>query len=163
MILDVLANLHRYRSLHEGFAGAFDFLLRPELGKLPVGRYDIDGDLVYALVSHGPGRRQEDAQLEIHERYIDIQLVLAGADNPGWRPRSCCNLPAAEYDQQADVRFFRDEPKVWLSMGRGDFAIFFPEDAHLPSISSGLLHKIVVKVACFSEADVGASPAPGRS
>ncbi|HDS15515.1 MAG TPA: DUF386 domain-containing protein [Proteobacteria bacterium] len=72
MILDVLANLHRYRLLNKHFAGAIEFLLRPDLSGLPVGRYEIGGDLVYATVSNGPGPRHEDAQLEIHERYIDL-------------------------------------------------------------------------------------------
>jgi beta-galactosidase beta subunit len=27
------------------------------------------------------------------------------------------------------------------------FVVFFPEDAHLPLIGSGLIHKVVVKIA----------------
>ena len=147
MILDVLENAHRYLALNQGFAKAIEFLLRPDLKELPVGKYEIDGDRVYAMVSKDPGRRKEDALLETHEKYIDIQLVLAGTDDMGWKPRSSCKQPSGEYDQKRDVQFFADEPEAWLSTKSGSFAIFFPEDAHMPLISSGQLHKVVVKVS----------------
>ena len=110
MILDVLENAHRYLALNKGFAKAIEFLLRPDLKELPVGKYEIDGDRVYATVSKDAGRKKEDALLETHEKYIDIQLVLAGTDDMGWKPRSLCKQPAGEYDQKRDMQFFADEP-----------------------------------------------------
>jgi biofilm protein TabA len=147
MVLDVLENAHRYLALHNGFAKAFEFLMRSDLKELPVGRYEIDGERVYGIVAKDPGRKKEDALLETHEKYIDIQLVLAGTDDMGWKPKSSCKHPSEEYDQQNDIQFFADEPDAWLSTGSGAFAIFFPEDAHMPLISSGQIHKVVVKVA----------------
>jgi biofilm protein TabA len=147
MILDVLENAHRYLALNKGFAGAMEFLLRPDLKELPIGKYEMDGDRVYAMVSRDPGRRKEDALLETHERYIDIQLVLAGTDDMGWKPKALCRQPSGEYDPKNDIQFFADEPDAWLSVRSGAFVIFFPEDAHMPLIASGQLHKIVVKVA----------------
>jgi biofilm protein TabA len=147
MILDVLENAHRYLALNKGFAEAIEFLLRPDLKELPLGRYEIDGDRVYAMVSKNPGCRKEDSLLETHEKYIDIQLVLAGTDDMGWKPKSLCRQPSGEYDQKTDVQFFADKPGVWLSVESGTLAIFFPEDAHMPLISSGQIHKVVVKVA----------------
>jgi len=147
MILDVLENAHRYLALYKGFARAFDFLLRPDLKDLPVGKYEIDADRVYAIVSKEHGRRKEDALLETHEKYIDIQLVLAGTDDMGWKPKSLCKHLFGEYNQKNDEQIFTDEPDAWLSTKSGSFAIFFPEDAHMPLISSGQLHKVIVKVA----------------
>jgi biofilm protein TabA len=149
MILDVLENAHRYLALHNGFAKAFEFLMRSDLKELPVGKYEIDGERVYGIVSKDPGRNKEDALLETHEKYIDIQLVLAGTDDMGWKPKSSCKHPSEEYDQETDIQFFADEPDAWLSTGSGAFAIFFPEDAHMPLISSGQIHKVVVKVAAI--------------
>ena len=147
MILDVLENARRYQDLHKGFAKAIDFLSRPDLQELPAAKYELDGDRVYAMVSREPGRRKEDALLETHEKYIDIQLVLAGTDEMGWKPRSLCKQPAGAYDHATDMQFFADEPDAWLATQSGAFVIFFPEDAHMPLISSGQLHKVVVKVA----------------
>jgi biofilm protein TabA len=150
MILDVLENGHRYLALKKGFAKAFEFLARPDLMELSVGKYEIDGERVYAMVSRDPGRKKEDALLEGHEKYIDIQLVLAGTDFMGWKPKSLCDRSKGEYDQKSDLQFFADEPDVWISTKSGAFVIFFPDDAHMPSISSGILHKVVVKVAVVS-------------
>ena len=147
MILDVLENAHRYPALHKGFAEAFEFLRRPDLKELPAGKYEIDAESVYAIMSKQNGRRKEDALLETHERYIDIQLVLAGTDEMGWKPKSLCKKPAGEYDQKNDEQIFMDEPDAWISTQSGAFVIFFPEDAHMPLISSGPIHKVVVKVA----------------
>jgi YhcH/YjgK/YiaL family protein len=151
MILDVLENSLRYQTLNPGFDSAFTFLSRPDLMALPAERYEIDGDRVYATVSRSPGRRPEEARLETHEKYIDIHLVLAGNDQMGWKPASLCKSPSGEYDHDADVRFFEDRPDVRLSVGAGSFTIFFPEDAHMPAISDGQLHKVVVKVAAVRE------------
>ena len=147
MILDILGNAHCYLALNKGFAKAIEFLLRPDLKDLPVDKYEIDAERVYAMVSRSPGRKKEEAQLEANEKYIDIQLVLAGTDDMGWKPKSSCRQPSGEYDQKRDVQFFADVPEAWLATESGSFAIFFPEDAHMPLISSGQLHKVVVKVA----------------
>lgn len=147
MIVDVLENAHRYVALHRGFAQAFEFLGRPDLQELPVDTYEIDGERVYAMVAKETGRKKEDALLEVHERYIDIQLVLAGTDTMGWRAKSLCRQPAGGYDPETDLQFFTDGPDVWLPTSSGTFAIFFPEDAHMPLISSGQIHKVVVKIA----------------
>ncbi len=150
MIIDILENADRYTALHEDFVKAFAFLKRMDLRELAVDRYSIDGDRVFAMVAKDPGRGRSEALLEAHDRYIDIQMVLAGTDEMGWQPRSLCRQPAGPYDLDGDIRFFADPPAAWLPVEPGMFVVFFPEDAHLPLISAGVLHKVVVKVAVGS-------------
>ena len=147
MILDTLENVYRYSPLNKGFKKAIEFLLRPDLNELPVDKYEIDGDRVYAMVAKDPGRKKEDALLEIHREYIDIQVVLKGTDEMGWRSITSCKQPSGEYNKKSDILFYDDEPTAWLPVESGFFVIFFPEDAHMPLISSGQLHKVIVKVA----------------
>lgn len=147
MILDVLDNANRYLALNSRFPEAFEFLRRPDLDKLPADRYEIDGQRVFAMVAKEPGRSKEQVQLETHEKYIDIQFVLTGIDTMGWKPKLFCTKPAGEYDRESDIQFFADSPEAWLSVRSGFFAIFFPEDAHMPMISPGQIHKVVVKIA----------------
>jgi len=146
MILDIIENANRYAALHREFAKAIDFLLRPELKELPEGKYEIDGECVFAMVSKEFGRKKEDALLETHEKYIDIQLVLEGTDTMGWKPKSLCKNPTGAYDEGEDIQYFADEPDTWVATNSGVFVIFFPEDAHIPLIASGQLHKVVVKI-----------------
>lgn len=147
MILDSLQNGGQYFALHPGFAKAFEFLLRPDLSELPVGKYEIAGQQIFAIVARDQGRKPEEGQLEIHNKYIDIQMILAGIDTMGWRARASCRQADGEYDPETDLQFFADKPDSWLAVGGGTFALFFPEDAHLPLVSPGPIHKVIVKVA----------------
>ena len=147
MIIDMLDNADRYLTINKGFRNGFAFLMRSDLKNLAPGRHEISTDRVYALVEDAPGRKREGAELESHEKYIDIQLVVSGTDTMGWKRTASCKQISKAYDSKKDYQFFKDEPEVWLPVGAGMFAIFFPEDAHMPMISSGHLRKVVVKVA----------------
>lgn len=151
MILDMLENASHYSELNKGFSRAIEFLLRPDLKDLADEKYEIDGNRIYAIVSRTGGRLKENALLEVHEKYIDIQLIIDGTDEMGWKSKSTCSQPAIQYDEEKDVQLFKDVPDVWLACKSNTFAIFFPEDAHMPSISANKLHKVVVKVAVDAE------------
>ena len=147
MILDILDNGDAYADLNPHFAKAFEFLHRKDLADLPEGRHEVDGDDVYAVVAKGVGRKPEDAQIETHDRYVDIQYVVSGTDTMGWKPRKDLG-PATDASRPADdVAFYEDAPTAWIEVTPGMFALFFPEDAHLPMISDGELHKVIMKVA----------------
>lgn len=147
MIQDIFERSQLYFALSRGFGKAFAFLEREDLLELPEGRYDIDGERVYAVVARGPARVRAGALLEVHERYIDVQCVLAGTDAMGWKPREACVSPSEPFDPARDVGFFSDEPETWLMTGPGRFVILFPQDAHMPMVGQGDIHKIIFKVA----------------
>lgn len=147
MILDTLANADRYSALHPRFAHAFEFLRGTDLLALAPGRYEVQGEQIFVIIENRPGRTRAEAKLECHRRCIDIQLVLEGVDEMGWKPRAQCVDPATDYDAVRDIRFFNDAPAGWIAVPAGAFCIFFPEDAHAPLVSSGAIRKAVVKVA----------------
>jgi biofilm protein TabA len=148
MILDVVTNLPQYFPLSARFARSAEFLARPDLSQLAAGRHEIDGDNIFAMVYRGVGRKRETARLESHRQYMDIQCVLSGLDTMGWITLGQCKIPDGDYIEQRDVRFFLDEPVAWVQVRPGSFAMFMPEDAHMPSISDQPnIDKIVVKVA----------------
>ena len=120
---------------------------KPGLSELAEGKYPVDGDAVFAIVAKDQGRSKESAQIEAHSQYIDIQLVLSGTDEMGWRSRPTCMEAVAPYDPEADIQFFTDPPTTWFVTQPGQFAIFFPEDAHLPLIAKDIIHKVVMKIA----------------
>jgi biofilm protein TabA len=146
MIVDTLAQAARYRALNPLLTAGFEFLAKADLASLPAGRHEIDGSGVFALVGHDTGRGQAGARLEVHRRYLDIQVSLDGRERIGWRPLAECRVVAEPYDAERDIAFFADEPAAWFPLARGWFAIFFPDDAHAPLATSGPLHKVVIKV-----------------
>ena len=146
MIVDLLDNADQYLTLNAGFKTALAFLTRPDIKDLAPGRHEVDGERVFAIIENAPGCKKEDAELEAHEIYIDIQLVLEGTDNMGWKLKTTCQQISRAYKPEMDTQFYADEPDVFVPVYAGMFAMFFPNDAHMPRISSGNLHKVIAKV-----------------
>ncbi|MDR0692783.1 MAG: YhcH/YjgK/YiaL family protein [Prevotellaceae bacterium] len=146
MIIDSLLSLERYFSMHPGFEKAYRFLRRQPLEQLIEGRHVIDGDNVYATVSEGPGKALEAAKLEVHDAYIDIQVLIKGQETMGWRDRRHCKILNAAYDEKLDMALYDDEPDVFFTLEPEHIVIFFPYDAHAPMIGDGVIRKIIVKV-----------------
>ena len=147
MILDSLSQADRYLGLHPLFPRAFEFLRRADLKALAPGKHDVQGEQLFAIVEACAGRTRAEAKLESHRRYIDIQLVLEGIDEMGWKPVAACVDPATDYDAARDIRFFNDPPASWIATSPGSFCLFFPDDAHAPLVSTGMIRKVVVKIA----------------
>jgi len=146
MVLDELNNAPRYESLHPAFASAFRFLREHDCSRLAFGRYEIDGERVFAIIDREPGRGRQAARLEAHRRYIDVRFIIDGTDEVGWKPTGQCRSVATPYDGSRDLGFFADPPDAWVALPPGTFAIFFPEDAHAPLAGEGEVHKVIVKV-----------------
>lgn len=147
MIFSTLSSAGRYAALHPLFPRALEYIRNTNLHALAQGHYPIEGDQLFAIVEHVPGRTRAEAQLEAHRRYIDIQLVLEGVDEMGWKPLADCSDPVSDYSAEKDIQFFRDAPASWIATPPGAFCIFFPEDAHAPLVSSGSIRKVVLKIA----------------
>lgn len=147
MILSTLTQSDRYAALHPLFPRAFEFIRNTNLLTLPQGRHSIVGDDLFAIVENVAGRSREHAELECHRKYIDIQLVLEGVDEMGWKALADCHNPVSDYSAEKDIRFFHDTPSSWIATPPGAFCIFFPEDAHAPLVSEGQIRKVIFKIA----------------
>jgi biofilm protein TabA len=155
MVLDTLFHAHQYASLHPAFARAFEFLNSADWAGMSSAataegasvRHAIDGDRLYVSIDRTEGRGRERSRLEVHRRYIDIQLAIEGHEEIGWKALADCTQLDDKYDEQKDVEFFSDVPESWLSLPAGHFAIFFPDDAHAPLAGRGMLSKAVMKIA----------------
>lgn len=147
MILDRLEQADLYNRINPRFKKAFAFLRSGGLGDIPDGRHEIDGDDIYAVIVHGTCRPADQAELEIHRKYIDVHYIISGQDQIGWKNLKLCKNSTAPYDAESDGELFHDTASVWLAVNLGEFAVFFPEDAHAPGTGKGTYHKVVVKVA----------------
>lgn len=147
MIFSTIANADRYAALHPLFPRAFEFMRDTDLPALAPGRYPIVGEQLFVIVEDVPGRARVEAKLECHRRYIDIQLVLEGTDQMGWKALADCIDPMSDYSAEKDIRFFHDEPVTWIATPPGHFCIFFPDDAHAPLVSEGHIRKVIFKIA----------------
>ena len=62
---------------------AFAYLKQTNLQTLANGRYAIDGDNVYAIVTEAPTKDYDKTAFESHRKYIDLQYVITGNENMG--------------------------------------------------------------------------------
>lgn len=147
MIKDKLKNAKIYYSLSEGLKKGFEWLNTNDLHSLKDGRYEIDGDKIYANVqTYEP---KIDAKYEAHRDYIDIQYVVEGSELVGVVDLDNCKTCEA-YDVKRDIEFLDNQGEDdYQKLNQGDFLVLFPTDAHKPSIFDGVskkVKKVVVKV-----------------
>jgi len=104
---------------------------------------------VFALEQTYEGKPVEEGRWEAHDRHIDLQAILVGPERMDVCPRT--QLPINEDRLAADDVCFLDDAglfSTWIVQS-GEIAVFFPRDAHKPSLTagfSGLIYKTCVKV-----------------
>ena len=148
MILDHLANAAGYYGLGPRIAKALRFLSGENLEKLPEGRIAMDGARLYARVSGYETKAGTAGGIwEAHRRYLDIQCLIAGVEKIGYAGLAALKVTQA-YDAGKDCEFLKGRGQFFILQPQ-NFAIFFPQDAHMPCRAAGRpapVRKVVVKV-----------------
>jgi YhcH/YjgK/YiaL family protein len=147
MIIDKLSNNHLYSGLSERINKAFTYLKETDFSEMELGKYEIDGDNIFALVNEYHTKDESEGKLEAHKKYIDVQFVTKGSELMGYAPLENQKV-IDEYNEQNDITFFSGE-KSFVKVDERMFAIFFPTDVHLPGIKvieKSFVKKIVIKV-----------------
>ncbi len=148
MIKDRLENGHSYDSLHKNMRMVMEILQSLNLQELRPGHIELDGRYVYINVDEVDGRNREEAKIEAHKKYIDIQIPISGKEVMGFIPVAELKNVTMPYDEEKDVMFFGDKITEWVTVEPGEFAIFTPEDGHAPLVECGTGHKkLVIKIS----------------
>jgi biofilm protein TabA len=147
MIADLLTNAHLYAALGPRIARGLRFLAETDLKSLAVGRLEIDGERLFALVSDYTPKPLSAGRWEAHRRYLDLQYVVSGIERFGIAPID--RLDAGEYIPEKDITWLSGSGDH-LTLAAGQFVVVWPGDAHMPGIDAGvpaIVRKIVVKIA----------------
>lgn len=144
MVIDKIENLEKYASLNPLFAQAIEFLKSTDLNAHEIGKVKLQGDDLVVNFAQARPKTKEEAKLETHNRFIDIQIPLDGVEVMGYTPRA--DLPDAEYNAEKDITFYSGLAESYLTIKPGMFAIFFPEDGHAPGVTPDGVKKVIVKV-----------------
>lgn len=127
---------------------AISFLKNTDLSGLEPGRYELEGTEVFVLINEYTTRDEKDTRLEAHRKYADIQYVIKGKELIG----ICPLAKAAEsvpYDESKDIFFLESDDQTILKAAPDRYFVFFPGDAHRPSIKDGEnepVKKAVIKI-----------------
>ncbi len=144
MIIDKLENIGMYASVNPLFAQAIEFLKSTDLNAHELGKVVLKEDELFVNFAAARPKTKDDAKIETHNNFIDIQIPLTGTELMGYMPRT--DLAEAEYNAEKDVTFYPGHATDYLTVKPGMFAIFFPEDAHAPGVTEVELKKVIVKV-----------------
>lgn len=149
MILDSIVNLRQYESLFPGICAAADFLENLS-DQIPVGKHQIIGDRVYAMVQRYETKPKESLLWECHNKYLDIQYIHSGSESILWSERNNVN-EWESYNEAKDSMTSHDpHHSTALHLSAGQFAIFLPNDAHKPKCAIDFtmpVMKVVIKIA----------------
>ncbi len=149
----VTGDLAQWKTMKDlaGLEIAFRFLEQTDLAELPLGRTPIEGNDVFVTLSKGMTKDPEQARLEAHRKYIDVQYVIAGQEQMGFLPSAKGLKVAQAYDDGKDVEFFvPPEGLPQIKVRAGGFAVFLPGQPHRPSCHLDGPHEVlkaVVKVS----------------
>ena len=147
MVVDTIENLEKYAALNPLFAQAIAYLKSTDLNSIEAGsKVELKGkDLVVNFAQTKP-KTKEEAKLETHNKFIDIQIPLSGTEVMGYTPAKDCRPADAGYNEEKDITFFVGAAEDYIAVKPGMFAIFFPQDGHAPGISAVGVKKVIVKV-----------------
>lgn len=147
MILANITDREHYYSLHPKMKQLWDYILTHDLANSPTGRINIDGDRLFVNVDDSEMSPKEEHPLEVHRRYIDVQIPLTASETVGWKALADITTPSvAPFNTQHDITFFAEPAQAYIPVHPGQFYIMFPEDAHAPIIGSGRIKKLIGKI-----------------
>lgn len=125
--------------------------LRQTSAVKPDGEYELKARDIYAVIQTATPQERGQSVFEAHREYIDLHYCLAGGEIIEHAPagRLAVKTP---YRREADVELYKmpaagTTESVCLQPGQ--FAVFFPGEAHMPKIFDGTnreIRKAVVKV-----------------
>ena len=134
MIIDHMGNSKWYECLHPRFKAAFDFIRNSDLSSMEAGRYEIDGDNIFALVQVYDTKDVADKFFETHKNYIDIQYIISGCEKMGYTSKDDLTVTDA-YDPEKDFEKYAHSRMGYVLLDEGSYAVFFPSDPHMPGCS----------------------------
>ena len=149
MIYDNLNNIAFYKGLSPDIYEGLKFL-RQVSPDIAVGTYQLTPN-VKAIVSEYTTKEVNENGYEAHRQNIDIQYLLKGNE------KIAC-LPVEElsetkpYSEETDAAFYKADSahsSSTLDLRPGYFAIFYPQDGHMPCLCISkpeAVKKVVVKV-----------------
>lgn len=147
MIYDKLANIGFYKGINKNLDTAIDYILRNDLSALPMGRTELDGDMVYINVMEANAGPLETRNYEIHKNYMDIQIDLSGVEIIDTGDSS--SMSVGSYDEAADFASVQCDSLASCTIGPKNFILCMAGEPHKPGIAASedtALKKCVFKV-----------------
>ena len=117
-----------YRGIHPNLDMALERITKEFLSSVGEERVEIKGSDVYATRFTYETIPEEESFFEAHKNYLDIHLMLEGAERVEIAPPE--TLTEFDRVEANDFYAYRGEGQYRLVLAPGDFLVVFPNDAH---------------------------------
>lgn len=142
--------MKKYEAIKALSPVAYDFAEKLLSEDIENGTHDLS-DGIFANVMTYETKKRSDACFEAHKKYIDIQIIIDGAEIISVEPTAKmheyeCIQPFGDGDTEL---YAVNSDCVDYVLNKGDFVILRPEDAHMPCIcieEPKTVKKAVIKV-----------------
>ena len=145
MIVDKTENLEIYGQLLPNLEAGLQ-AVRALGGNLEIGKYELEGG--YFMIQEGDTRPVEEGDYEVHRKYLDVQILVSGAEQVAWS--DILDLASSgSYDSEKDKEMLSGPAEHVFLVTEGMSWVAFPHDAHKACRDTGKkLHykKIVMKL-----------------
>ena len=145
MIISSVKNKNFVIKYFPQLSSIFDFINHKLTKNIKDGKYNLDFG-IYAVVQKSQPKAKKEQLLETHKKYIDLQYIISGRDKIGWKFFDKSFIVETKYNKKNDITFFSTKPDIFITLKKGDFVIFFPEDAHAPLCGKTSVKKCVFKI-----------------
>jgi len=148
MIVDNISQLKRYGV--PKCEAILKFITDHDCAHLPDGEMEIEGRQLFVRIMSYVAKPAVENRFETHRLYADVQYLVSGAEiMQTARLKELSSV--TEYDSKGDYEFYKtSSPVTDLIVEAGEFAVFYPGQAHRPSCAfegyKGLVKKLVFKV-----------------
>ncbi|MDY4609169.1 MAG: YhcH/YjgK/YiaL family protein [Sphaerochaetaceae bacterium] len=148
MIIDFIANILRYEKTLPQLRAVYQVIQSGALENVEVGQYKTDNPKVrYNVFTYDTEKDAAD-MYEIHEREIDVQILLEGQERMDIAWASPIDI-VVPYDSSKDAAFVTGKLCTSYHAAPGKVAIFFPGEPHAPNLKDGTpntVKKVVFKL-----------------
>ena len=151
MIKDNLQHLAYYNYLNQDIKTGLKYVRDTDFDSLENGRYDIAEGKIFAVIQDYDSKPEFEGKFEAHRKYVDIQFIIKGEERMGTGKVEDFE-ETTQYDEEKDVVFLTPNESAqirFITVKEREFAIFYPADAHMPSIAvqePNFVRKVIVKV-----------------
>ena len=144
MIIDSVQNMKKYAAIPH-LDEIMVFMEHTNMVELSEGDHPIKGEALYVKVLNYIPKPTEENNFETHDFYTDVQVLIEGIELMQTAPSDCLN-EKADFQMDGDFNFFSADKYISdIVVRKGQFVVFFPQEAHRPGCRYQDLDTPVIK------------------
>lgn len=145
MIFGKINELKFYEGINSNLDKAIKIIQEGSYKNGIEGKNEINGENLFFNLQICQTKILSDCFFEGHKDYIDIHIVIDGEENIGYSPKESLR-EKTEYNKEADFQVLEGEEEYRYKMDKDNFIMFFPDEPHMPLISTKEVPKSLKKV-----------------